>query len=151
MRPNVVEITKRGGEAWASLTQAEKQPYYDEYEVLKAQHVKAREKYFNELDPSVLKAINKQRKARGKSKIRGLPKQPPLLSPYMRFASAFRSTAEGNAILQDKTSSELPVLRLGRAAGERWRSMSDDEKFPYVVAYNRDKEALQAGQKQKSM
>ncbi|KAI6032663.1 hypothetical protein F5J12DRAFT_180517 [Pisolithus orientalis] len=145
---NVVEMTKRGGEAWASLTQAEKQPYFDEYEVLKAQHAKAREKYFNELDPNVLRAINKQRKARGKPKLRGLPKQPALLTPYMRFAGAFRTTAEGNAILQDKTNSELPVLRLGRIAGERWRSMSDEEKFPYVVAYNRDKEALQ---KQKSV
>ncbi|KAI6000838.1 high mobility group box domain-containing protein [Pisolithus albus] len=145
---NVVEITKRCSEAWASMTQAEKQPYYDEYEVQKSQHVKAKEKYFNELDPNVLKAINKQRKAQGKSKLRGLPKQPAVLTPYMRFAVAFRSTDEGNAILQDKANPERAILRLGRAAGERWRRMSDEEKYPYVVAYNRDKEELQTGQGQ---
>ncbi|KAI6103156.1 high mobility group box domain-containing protein [Pisolithus croceorrhizus] len=148
---SVVEITKRGGEVWASLTQAEKQRYYDEYEVLRSQHIKAREKYFNELDPSVLKAINKQRKARGKPRIRGLPRQPAPLTPYMRFAVAFRSTDEGNAILQDRASSERPMLRLGRAAGERWRSMSDEEKYPYFVAFKRDKEELQAGQRQESV
>ncbi|KAI6026485.1 hypothetical protein BKA83DRAFT_9148 [Pisolithus microcarpus] len=141
---NVVEITRRCSEAWASLTQGRKA-------VLKSQHLKAKEKYFNELDPSILRAINKQRKARGKPKLRGLPKQPALLTPYMRFAVAFRSTDEGNAILQDKTSSERSILRLGRVAGERWRGMSEEEKYPYFVAYNRDKEELQAGRGQNSV
>ena len=31
--------------------------------------------------------------------------------------------------MKDKSHPEHPVRRLGRTAGERWRSMSDDEKY----------------------
>ena len=122
------------------------QPYYDEFEVRKVQHAKAREQYFKTVDPKVLKEINKKRKERGLSKIRAPTKGPQHTTPYLRsggwkvdhhfahprlyrFVSSFRSTSEGDAIMKDKSHAEKPVLRLGRAAGERWRNMSDDEKY----------------------
>ncbi|KIM55341.1 hypothetical protein SCLCIDRAFT_1221169 [Scleroderma citrinum Foug A] len=146
----VVVFAKRAGEAWAAMSTAEKQPYYDEFEVLKEQYLKAREQYFKNVDPKVLSAINKKRKERGLSRIRDPNREPQLPSPYLRFVSAFRSSPEGDAIMKDKSHPEHPVRRLGRTAGERWRSMSDDEKYPFVVAYNRDKEIAQANQKQAS-
>ncbi|KAL4063452.1 hypothetical protein J3A83DRAFT_4379488 [Scleroderma citrinum] len=143
----VTVLAKRAGEAWAAMTIAEKQPYFDEHETLKTQYEKAREQYFDNVDPEVLKAINKQRKARGLPRVRGPTKPTHLLSPYMRFMKTFRDSSEGLALLQDKTNPEpRPIIRVSRAAGQRWRNMSDEDKYPFVVAYNRDKEALQANQ-----
>ncbi|KAG6336221.1 hypothetical protein ID866_2872 [Astraeus odoratus] len=139
---NAVTLAKRAGEAWTSMAQEDKQSYYNEYEVMKTQYEKNREKYFNEVDPNVLKEINKNRKSRGMSKLRN-PNQTATkpLTPFMRFAVWFRSSPEGRAIMEDKSQSEKPVIRASRTAGERWRKMSDEEKYPYVVAYNRERGA----------
>ncbi|KAL4080094.1 hypothetical protein V8B97DRAFT_2002566 [Scleroderma yunnanense] len=144
----VTVLAKRAGEAWAAMTIAEKQPYFDEHETLKTQYEKAREQYFDNVDPEVLKAINKQRKARGLPRVGhvGLGKSQCLPSTT-RFMKTFRDSSEGLALLQDKTNPEpRPIIRVSRAAGQRWRNMSDEDKYPFVVAYNRDKEALQANQ-----
>ena len=126
----VVVFAKRAGEAWAAMSTAEKQvitriqattlgyssylitqPYYDEFEVLKEQYLKAREQYFKNVDPKVLSAINKKRKERGLSRIRDPNREPQLPSPYLRWVEWKWANHCTHLDPPDLSALSVPVLR----------------------------------------
>lgn len=95
-------IARRAGQAWASMSQEEKQvgmgfqyaghsidigvqPYYDEYEVTKVQYAKAREKYLRQVSPDVLKAVNQKRKKRGQAPLRRPSQTPRIPTSFLRW------------------------------------------------------------------
>ncbi|OAX43419.1 hypothetical protein K503DRAFT_779215 [Rhizopogon vinicolor AM-OR11-026] len=131
--------SKQAAATWKGFTLAEKQPYYDEVEVLKKQYDEKLHEYWKNAPPQIVRKINARRTSDGKKKIHR-PRQesdhPRPMVPFFRFAQDFRQSPDGRAIKDaGVTSTGQPTVNIAREAGTRWRTMSDSEKAPYVNAY----------------
>lgn len=120
------DVCKNLSPIWAGLDVTERKKY-DEM------HTKDKERYTlqkERLTPDqkfTLKQIKTKKRRSRKDK---RPKQA--LSPYMFFVTQNRSKiVESNA--------EMRFEDVGRELGKRWRSMSTDEKAPYIELYKQDK------------
>ncbi|KAJ7231261.1 hypothetical protein B0H12DRAFT_210347 [Mycena haematopus] len=118
----IVERSVAAGAAWHALSEAEKQPYYAQAFARQAEAAEAVSKYFNNVDPAVLRQLNKQRKARNLKRIinHSLPKRP--VSPYVAYYMEHRRR-------------DLPVRESARAAGEAWKALPEAEKLVYRTRY----------------
>lgn len=56
---NVVAAAKEAASLWNNFSEHEKQAFKDEAETLKAEYEKKKEEYFKNVDPVILKEINK--------------------------------------------------------------------------------------------
>ncbi|KAL4266328.1 HMG box domain-containing protein [Pleurotus pulmonarius] len=127
------QSARDSGNAWRALSEAEKEPFLKQAQVLREEYRKKREEYFENNDPKILKAINKKRVAKGHNKLRNhrpAGQEPRPLSAYFRFMREFRYTSE---------ASHLGGVAAARTAGERWRAMSEEEKDVYKQAWLADK------------
>ncbi|KAF8841536.1 hypothetical protein BDN67DRAFT_967125 [Paxillus ammoniavirescens] len=124
-------LSKRASEVWKTYSIAEKQPFYDEHEVLKEQFKKERIEYFRNTSITTLKEINKSRRARGKLAIRRVTDAPRPITAFLWFVSDFRKSTDGQSILTQTVPGKNHNVQLITAAGERWRSMSAEEQSPY--------------------
>eukprot|EP00250_Pteridium_aquilinum_P024851 c2969_g1_i1 orf=182-535(+) len=91
----------------------------------------------------------KQDKRQKKSKDPGMPKRPP--SAFFVFMEDFRKS------YKEKHPEVKSVATVGKAGGNKWSSLTDEEKAPYVSiaadrkveyekkmdAYNRNKDAAE--------
>lgn len=83
--PEAQQILRDASGAWKALTEHEKQAFRDENAVLRAEYVKAREAYFETVDPAKLQLLNKRRKKAGKPRIKlPAPKERRPLTPFFR-------------------------------------------------------------------
>jgi hypothetical protein len=123
------------------MTIAEKQPYYNEVEILKKQYAEKQDEYWKTTSLQTVKEINARRNHEGKCKIHrphqeNADKRPK--GSYLRFLEHFRQTDDGKAILEAGfTATGRAVINVTRVAAERWRAMSASDKAPYVEAFEK--------------
>ncbi|KZP18525.1 hypothetical protein FIBSPDRAFT_1046208 [Athelia psychrophila] len=143
---NLAAVTRDGASMWNTLTEAEKQPFMDDYHRARALYDIERQAYFDNVPSAVLKEINRRRISRGTKKIR-VPQTGTIkrvASSFVRFLADFRGTAEAAEIRRtaEGRNASPPIMR---AAGEKWHSTSEEAKAPYVAEAKKDMDAyLQA-------
>jgi len=127
-------LMKASGTEWNALSDAAKATYAEGCHQEFEEYRKKRAAWVESVDIETAKTINEARKAVGKHPIpfkalnrqNGHPKVP-----YIRFFMQYIKSV-------DSETSKLGDN--GRLAGKAWRSMSQDEKQPYLDSYARDKE-----------
>lgn len=148
------DIAKQAALAWNNFTLAEKQPYYNEVEVLKKQYEEKLHDYWKTTSPKTVRKINARRKHDGRNKIHRPQqvddyKRPK--GPFFRFIDMFRQSDDGRAIQEaGTTTTGRGAVNVVREAGERWRAMSASDKAPYVEAYQKAYHDWQANHPSKS-
>ncbi|KAM0915542.1 hypothetical protein ACQ4PT_010769 [Festuca glaucescens] len=116
-------VGKAGGEKWKSLTDDEKAPYVAKAEKLKAEYAKKIDAYNNpqaEASGDSDKSKSEINDEEDASEVR--PSTPTQLTSWrrvMRPSKAAAAQGEGSQV--------------GKAGGEKWKSLTDDEKAPYVA------------------
>ncbi|KDQ51894.1 hypothetical protein JAAARDRAFT_210856 [Jaapia argillacea MUCL 33604] len=141
---DVTKVSKGMAEAWHALSEADKKVYHDENVILRGEYLKARQAYFERIDPTIIQELNKRRKAKGQRRVINPIKNSRPLTSYIRYIADFRATGEARAIRDTSGGREMNV-KLARAAGASWAAMSDAEKAPYVEAYHKELDAWKAG------
>ncbi|KAI0916550.1 hypothetical protein AcV5_003006 [Taiwanofungus camphoratus] len=157
-------LAKEASVGWKALSDQEKQKYRDESESRLSAYHSSLEEYVKKVDPSIFKAINIQRKAKGQRRINTpaavtskIPKRP--LSPYIQFVfitflvgckstrhlyaiSPHRFTLEYRRNMTATPPSDLHGLDLGRwyskQCGQQWKSMTEEQKKPYYEKYSKE-------------
>jgi len=142
-----LNASKTAAGIWRNMTDAEKQPYQDEYKVLYREYERQRAKWHN--DPKntpVLRLLNQDRKKRGKHMIhlpKGLgPKRP--LNPFMRFVADLKNSGTLSQDQQPSNDAQNYVVWAAREAGSKWRALPEAEKARYRNVYAAEKEAMEA-------
>ncbi|KAF8234535.1 hypothetical protein L208DRAFT_1376882 [Tricholoma matsutake] len=123
------EIFKDAAVNWRTLPEHEKQQYSEDAASLREQRAKESLKWFDSIDPRILKEINRRRVARGKSRFRK-PKDPnaPKINrnPFLLTISSFLSD-----LRKSDEVAGFSIAAIGRLGGERWRDMSSSQKQAY--------------------
>ncbi|KAF7303791.1 hypothetical protein MIND_00608800 [Mycena indigotica] len=101
---------------WRQLPESEKQVYIERSNELKRQARIARDKWFEETDPAILRRINAQRKAKNKKRIhnRSEERKRPL-NPYLLFSAQYRAE---NPSIYAKSFNEV-----GKDVGAAWKAL----------------------------
>ncbi|KAG1768918.1 hypothetical protein EV702DRAFT_979182 [Suillus placidus] len=147
-------MAKEAAATWNGFTLAQKQPYYNEVEVLKKQYEEKLHDYWKTASPETVRKINARRKHDGRNKIHrphqeNDNKRPK--GPFFRFIENFRQSDDGRAIQEaGATATGRGAVNVARKAGERWRAMSASDKAPYVEAYQKANTDWQANHPSKS-
>ncbi|KAG1740997.1 hypothetical protein EDB19DRAFT_1828379 [Suillus lakei] len=135
-------VAKQAAAAWNGFTLAEKQPYYNEVEVLKKQYEEKLNDYWKTTPSQMVRKINARRTYDGKNKIHR-PRQESDYKrpkgPFFRFIENFRQSDDGRAI------QEAGATATGRGAVNVAR-----EAAPYVEAYQKAHTDWQANHPSKS-
>jgi len=103
------------GEAWRKLNDEQKIPYQEQSKADK-------ERYAHEIETVDPALLNKATRKKVKANF-GQPKRP--LSSYMFFSRDHR------AIVQ-KENPEAKFAQVGKILGAKWKSMSPEDKKPYI-------------------
>jgi len=111
----VQEVAKLCGIAWKSMTEEEKSPYTEKYQI-------DRERFLKEKEA--------EEKKSGKVKDPTKPKRPQ--SGYFLFLADFRKEMAGKVL---EGGEKIPTL-----AGEKWRDLAADEKKKYELLVEQDKQ-----------
>ncbi|TFK69985.1 hypothetical protein BDN72DRAFT_878061 [Pluteus cervinus] len=128
-KPTSVEevrvLASQCAQAWRALSESEKQPYVDAFAVDRIEHDKKRMEWFNNVDPAVLRAINKRKVAKGNRKIikprnPDAPKRP--MTSFFLFANDHRHSIDPSLKTTDKA----------KKLGEAWKSLPAEEKERYA-------------------
>lgn len=128
---NVAQAAKEAGQEYATLTEAEKEPYKKRSQVLKEARERELDAYMRTLTPDDIKRENlfrtAQRKA-GKSRKSNIkdpnaPKKP--LSAYFMFLQRIRSDP---VLVEEVFGTETETTKQSVLAAAKWRSMTDDER-----------------------
>lgn len=149
------DLAKEAATMWNGFTLAEKQPYYNEVEVLKKQYEEKLDEYWKSASPKTLREINARRKHDGRNKIHrphqeNHYKRPK--GPFFRFIEHFRQSDDGRTIQEaGVTATGRGAVNVAREAGVRWRAMSASDKAPYVEAYQKEHADWQANHPSKSV
>jgi len=139
---NVAQAAKEAGQEYALLTDAEKEPYKQRSQVLKEARERELDTYMRTLTPNDIKRENlfrtAQRKA-GKSRRSNIkdpnaPKKP--LSAYFMFLQRIRADP---AMVQEVFGSETETTKQSVLAAAKWRSMTDDERKPFLAQAEQEK------------
>ncbi|KAG2148184.1 uncharacterized protein EDB93DRAFT_381296 [Suillus bovinus] len=144
------DLAKEAAVMWNGFTLAEKQPYYNEVEVLKKQYEEKLFDYWKTASPKTLREINARRKHDGRKKIHRPQQEHDYKRPkgaFFRFMEQFRQSDDGRAIREaGDTATGRATVNIAREAGARWRAMSASDKAPYVEAYQTERSDWQAKQ-----
>ncbi|KAI3843403.1 hypothetical protein MKX03_024297 [Papaver bracteatum] len=137
---SVSAVGKAGGDKWRSLSDAEKAPYVAEAEKWKAAYNKYMDPYCRKMSEGVVfdedvsdESLDSDESDESESDEdneseevdRDRPKRPT--SAYFIFMEKFRQA------YKEKHPNNRSVCVVGKAGGDRWKSMSDSEKAPYVA------------------
>ncbi|KAF7760262.1 transcriptional regulator family: HMG [Agaricus bisporus var. burnettii] len=128
------ERTRNIAAQWRTLTEQEQQAYKDKATEA-GKKVKADfETWIENLDPAILREINRRRKARGKQKIRAPSKGPKGPVPaFLQFLGDFKAD-----------NPNLAIKELGKEGGVAWRQLPQARKDVYLLAYRNARKALEA-------
>ncbi|KAJ7489381.1 hypothetical protein FB451DRAFT_1362279 [Mycena latifolia] len=132
---NIIERVRGAGTAWAQLSDAEKQPYVERSAADHAAKEVARNKWFAEVDPELLRRLNAQRKAKNLPRIINhlKPKRP--MSGYMKFTQAFRQTP---------AAPSGSIMEVAKASGVAWRALPEAERQAYNTQAKKEMDAYLA-------
>ncbi|WRT63304.1 uncharacterized protein IL334_000209 [Kwoniella shivajii] len=147
---NVAQIAKDAGVAYATLDEEQKKLYAQKVQESKELHAKELAAWQATLTPEDIKAENAfraQQRKEGKSRKGNLkdpnaPKKP--LSAYFLFLKGIR---ENDDIRATVWGEESETTKQSVLAAEKWRSLSDDEKKPYLQQAEHDKQEYEAARK----
>ncbi|KAG1731881.1 hypothetical protein EDD22DRAFT_927846 [Suillus occidentalis] len=107
----IQDLSKQAAALWNNVTIAEKKPYDDELD-----------EYWKTASSKTIREINIHQPHQESTSKR--PK-----GSYLRFLEDFRRSDDGRAMLEaGHTPTGRAVVNVARAAGERWRAMSDSDK-----------------------
>jgi hypothetical protein len=147
---NVAQAAKEAGQEYAMLTDAEKEPYKRRSQVLKEARERELDAYMRTLTPDDIKRENlfrtAQRKA-GKSRKSNIkdpnaPKKP--LSAYFMFLQRIRSDP---GLVQEVFGLETETTKQSVLAAAKWRSMTDDERKPFLAQAEQEKLEYEAARR----
>ncbi|KAF5393042.1 hypothetical protein D9757_001283 [Collybiopsis confluens] len=139
---NVAQAAKEAGQEYASLGPEEKEPYKRRSQAMKEAREREHAAYMRTLTPDDIKRENvfraAQRKA-GKSRKSNIkdpnaPKKP--LSAYFMFLQRIRSNPQ---LVQDVFGDETETTKQSVLAAAKWRSMTDDERKPFLAQAEQEK------------
>ncbi|WWC67228.1 uncharacterized protein I206_101135 [Kwoniella pini CBS 10737] len=147
---NVAQIAKDAGIAYATLGEDQKKYYAQKVQESKEQYIIELAAWQATLTPEDIKAENAfraQQRKEGKSRKGNLkdpnaPKKP--LSAYFLFLKGIR---ENDDIRAKVWGEESETTKQSVLAAEKWRSLSDDEKKPYLQQAENDKQEYEAARK----
>lgn len=139
---NVAQAAKEAGQEYASLSPEEKEPYKRRSQILKEARERELNAYMSSLTPDDIKRENAyrtaQRKAgksrKGNIKDPNAPKKP--LSAYFMFLQRIRSNP---GMVQEIFGDETETTKQSVLAAAKWRSMTDDERKPYLAQAEHEK------------
>jgi len=118
-------LTKEGAQTWHTVSDYEKQRYREKYDVLQAEYKRRMEDWREQVDPRILKELNRRRVAKGRTRIRAPATGRPL-SGFFRYLQHVR---EEYARTEDTHKAYL--LALTSRASSQWKAMGDAEKAKY--------------------
>ncbi|KIL00516.1 hypothetical protein PAXRUDRAFT_129737 [Paxillus rubicundulus Ve08.2h10] len=147
---NVAQAAKEAGQEYANLTQDEKEPYKQRSLILKQARERDNAAYMRTLTPEDIKRENAfrtaQRKA-GRSRKSNLkdpnaPKKP--LSAYFMFLQRIRSDP---LLVREVFGDEQETTKQSVLAAAKWRSMTDDERKPFLAQAEQEKLEYEAARR----
>ncbi|KAK7060378.1 hypothetical protein VNI00_001143 [Paramarasmius palmivorus] len=139
---NVAQAAKEAGQEYASLSAEEKEPYKRRSLAMKGAREREHAAYMRTLTPEDIKRENAfraaQRKA-GKSRKSNIkdpnaPKKP--LSAYFMFLQKIRSDPR---LVKEVFGDETETTKQSVLAAARWRSMTDEERKPFLAQAEHEK------------
>lgn len=147
---NVAQAAKEAGQEYASLSEDEKEPYKRRSQAAKDVRERELNAYMRTLTPDDIKRENvfrsAQRKA-GKSRKSNIkdpnaPKKP--LSAYFMFLQRIRAHPE---LVRDIFGDETETTKQSVLAAAKWRSMTDDERKPFLAQAEQEKMEYEAARR----
>ncbi|ORX41251.1 hypothetical protein BD324DRAFT_596904 [Kockovaella imperatae] len=147
---NVAQIAKDAGIAYANLNDEQKAYYAQKVQESKEQYARELAVWQATLTPEDIRAENAfraQQRKEGKSRKGNLkdpnaPKKP--LSAYFLFLKDIR---ENDDLRMRVWGDETETTKQSVLAAERWRSLTDDEKRPFLSQAEHDKQEYEAARK----
>jgi len=136
------DIVRQLGLLWKQLSNEQKQPYEGKAEEAKAAHEIERQKWLNqctEMGVSPKKA-KQQSKEQAKFRAGKKPKAKELLPKPKRAQPAFMFFSVANRTRVSQTNHEWKLGDVSKELGRLWQGMTDEEKAPYFVLHEQDKE-----------
>ncbi|GJF00177.1 hypothetical protein PsYK624_164560 [Phanerochaete sordida] len=125
------EHMRKASADWRAMTDEEKKPYFERYRARLEEFQKAREEYWANADPAVIREINrrspKKKPLRMPSKQKGRP-----ATPFLRF---YTGTFRPSYIAEHP---DAAFGEIGKAAGAAWKALSEAEKEPYQEEWKRE-------------
>ncbi|WVO16044.1 hypothetical protein L204_103709 [Cryptococcus depauperatus] len=148
---NVAVIAKEAGVAYANLSEERKKYYAEKVKEHREQYAKDLAAWQATLTPEDIRAENAfraQQRKEGKSRKGNIkdpnaPKKP--LSAYFLFLKAIR---ENEIIREQVWGDESETTKQSVMAAQKWRSLTDNEKKPYLEQAEHDKQAYEVARKQ---
>lgn len=117
---------------WASLTDAEKKPFFDETSTLNTERRQAYDKWRAGLSMADVRAINAYRANTKHNKLGGTPssatKKP--IKGYLKFYQT--ALKDGTIDLKKAPTGTTPVIYAAKEAARLWKGMSTTEKATYM-------------------
>ncbi|CDS08515.1 hypothetical protein LRAMOSA09876 [Lichtheimia ramosa] len=124
-KTNIVEANRALSSKWHSLSDADKERYYEIFKKESAAHKEAYDRVLQNATPQELYDENQLRK---KYKLKELkdPKAPkrPALGGYMYYLVELRQN--------DRSFGDMPLMEQSKEASRRYKALSDQEKKPYI-------------------
>nr|VWP00890.1 Tetrathionate reductase subunit B (Tetrathionate reductase subunit TtrB) [Ganoderma boninense] len=147
---NVAQAAKEAGQEYARLSAEEKEPYRRRSQALKEARERDLNAYMRTLTPDDIKRENAyrtaQRKAgksrKGNIKDPNAPKKP--LSAYFMFLQRIRSDPE---LVKEVFGDETETTKQSVLAAGKWRSMTDEERKPFLAQAEQEKLEYEAARK----
>ncbi|KAF7800138.1 hypothetical protein EIP86_011383 [Pleurotus ostreatoroseus] len=147
---NVAQAAKEAGQEYAKLSSEEKEPYKRQSQALKEAREREHAAYMRTLTPEDIKRENAfrtaQRKAgksrRGNIKDPNAPKKP--LSAYFMFLQRIRADPD---LVREVFGDETETTKQSVLAAAKWRSMTDDERKPFLAQAEQEKLEYEAARK----
>ncbi|KAJ7228341.1 hypothetical protein GGX14DRAFT_346223 [Mycena pura] len=147
---NVAQAAKEAGQEYASLSEEEKEPYKRRSQAAKDIRERELNVYMRSLTPEDIKRENAYRSAQrkaGKSRKSNIkdpnaPKKP--LSAYFMFLQRIRANPE---LVRDIFGEETETTKQSVLAAAKWRSMTDDERKPFLAQAEQEKMEYEAARR----
>jgi len=147
---NVAQAAKEAGQEYASLSPEEKEPYKRKSQSLKESRERELVAYMKSLSPDDIKRENAYRTAQrklGKSRKSNIkdpnaPKKP--LSAYFMFLQRIRAN---QALVREVFGAETETTKQSVLAAAKWRSMTDDERKPFLAQAEQEKMEYEAARR----
>ncbi|KAI0751014.1 hypothetical protein C8Q80DRAFT_1098612 [Daedaleopsis nitida] len=147
---NVAQAAKEAGQEYARLSTEDKEPYRRRSQALKDARERELTAYMRTLTPEDIKRENAyrtaQRKAgksrKGNIKDPNAPKKP--LSAYFMFLQRIRSDPE---LVKEVFGDETETTKQSVLAAGKWRSMTDEERKPFLAQAEQEKLEYEAARK----
>ncbi|KAL9709522.1 hypothetical protein Ac2012v2_007261 [Leucoagaricus gongylophorus] len=113
---------------WKSMTPAQQRPYYDQAREQSEEIAKKFEEWRTNVDPLILREINKRRKLKGLPRI--LPSRTGERKPKPPFLLYIQD-------FQKQQDSSVTYVETLKQAGAAWRKLSEEKKATYLQAYKK--------------